>query len=128
MGNFVEFIQKNITLQKLKTGLNMSTKAAANFTRNELAYSLRKGPFQADLLIAGFDESGPGLYYLDYLASMEKVNKAAQGYGAFFTLGLMDRYYKPDLNLQEAKVIINLGDYKCKVVDKDGIREISLAD
>merc|ERR1712217_545074 len=114
---------------------------AANFTRNELAYSLRKGPFQADLPIAGCDESGPGLYYLDYLGRMEKVNKAAQGYGAFFTLGLMDRYYKPDLNLEEAKNIIklcmkemetrfvmNLGNFKCKVVDKDGCREISLAD
>mmetsp|Transcript_2133 Transcript_2133/g.6793 ORF Transcript_2133/g.6793 Transcript_2133/m.6793 type:complete len:194 (-) Transcript_2133:62-643(-) len=137
--NFVEFIQKNITLHTLKTGLQLSTKAAANFTRNELAYSLRKGPYQADLLIAGVDDDGPHLYFMDYLASLERVNKAAQGYGAFFTLGLMDRYYKPDLTLEEAKdvirkcikemetrFVINLGDYKCKVVDANGVREEKL--
>jgi len=137
--NFVEFVEKNIKLHTLRTGLKLSTKAAANFTRNELASSLRKGPYQADLLIAGFDDDGPGLYFLDYLASMEKVNKAAQGYGAFFTLGLMDRYYKPDLTLEEAKdiirkcikemetrFVINLGNYKCKVVDANGVREETL--
>jgi 20S proteasome subunit beta 4 len=137
--NFVEFIEKNIKLHTLKTGLKLSTKAAANFTRNELATSLRKGPFQADLLIAGCDQDGPALYFLDYLASMEKVNKAAHGYGAMFTFGLMDRYYKPDLTLEEAKEIIrmcireleqrfivNLGNYKCKVVTKDGCREEAL--
>eukprot|EP00408_Alexandrium_pacificum_P049537 CAMPEP_0171257130 /NCGR_PEP_ID=MMETSP0790-20130122/53681_1 /TAXON_ID=2925 /ORGANISM="Alexandrium catenella, Strain OF101" /LENGTH=192 /DNA_ID=CAMNT_0011725219 /DNA_START=55 /DNA_END=633 /DNA_ORIENTATION=+ len=137
--NFVEFVEKNIKLHTLRTGLKLSTKAAANFTRNELAYSLRKGPYQADLLIAGIDDDGPALYFLDYLASMEKVNKAAQGYGAFFTLGLMDRYYKPDLTLEEAKevirkcikemetrFVINLGNYKVKVVDKAGVREESL--
>mmetsp|Transcript_285 Transcript_285/g.530 ORF Transcript_285/g.530 Transcript_285/m.530 type:complete len:192 (-) Transcript_285:153-728(-) len=137
--NFLEFVEKNIKLHTLRTGLKLSTKAAANFTRNELAYSLRKGPYQADLLIGGFDDDGPGLYFLDYLASMEKVNKAAQGYGAFFTLGLMDRYYKPDLTLEEAKdiirkcikemetrFVINLGNYKCKVVDKNGVREETL--
>eukprot|EP00419_Tripos_fusus_P085201 CAMPEP_0172862268 /NCGR_PEP_ID=MMETSP1075-20121228/73750_1 /TAXON_ID=2916 /ORGANISM="Ceratium fusus, Strain PA161109" /LENGTH=192 /DNA_ID=CAMNT_0013710551 /DNA_START=47 /DNA_END=625 /DNA_ORIENTATION=+ len=137
--NFVEFIQKNITLHAMRTGLPMSTKAAANFTRNELAAALRKGPYQADLLIAGMDDDGPSLYFMDYLSAMEKVNKAAQGYGAFFTLGLMDRYYKPDLSLEEAKeiirkcikemetrFIINLGNFKCKVVDANGCREEAL--
>lgn len=137
--NFVEFISKNVRLYSLRTGLTLSTKAAANFTRNELAHSLRKGPYQADLLIAGVDEDGPGLYFLDYLASMEKVNKAAHGYGAMFTLGLMDRYWKPNLTLEEAteiirmcikeletRFIVQLGNYKCKVVDKSGVREIQL--
>jgi len=137
--NFVEFIQKNIRLHTLRTGLKMSTKAAANFTRNELAYSLRKGPYQVDLLIAGVDEDGPALYYMDYLASCEKLNKAAQGYGAFFTMGLMDRYYKPDLTVEEAKdiirkcikemetrFVIHLGAFKCKIVDKNGTREETL--
>mmetsp|Transcript_99876 Transcript_99876/g.282876 ORF Transcript_99876/g.282876 Transcript_99876/m.282876 type:complete len:193 (-) Transcript_99876:76-654(-) len=137
--SFLEFVQKNIALHTLRTGLPLSTKAAASFTRNELAYSLRKGPYQADLLIAGVDDDGPSLYFMDYLASMEKVNKAAQGYGAYFTLGLMDRYYKPDLTLEEAKdiirkcikemetrFVINLGSYKCKVVDSTGVREEQL--
>jgi len=133
--NFVEFVEKNIKLHTLRTGLKLSTKATANFTRNELATALRKGPYQVDLIIGGVDEDGPQLYFMDYLASCEKVNKAAQGYGAMFCLGLMDRYYKEDMNLEEAKeiirmcikeletrFIIDLGKYMCKVVDKDGTR------
>eukprot|EP00933_Yihiella_yeosuensis_P076089 TRINITY_DN85702_c0_g1_i1.p1 TRINITY_DN85702_c0_g1~~TRINITY_DN85702_c0_g1_i1.p1 ORF type:complete len:194 (+),score=58.22 TRINITY_DN85702_c0_g1_i1:110-691(+) len=137
--NFVEFIEKNIKLHTLRTGLKLSTKAAANFTRNELAHALRSGPFQTDLLIAGIDADGPGLYFMDYLASMEKVNKAAHGYGAMFTLGLMDRYWKPELTEEEAidiikkciaelqtRFIVDLGNYKCKIVNKNGIRHVDL--
>eukprot|EP00930_Biecheleria_cincta_P069268 TRINITY_DN5701_c3_g1_i1.p1 TRINITY_DN5701_c3_g1~~TRINITY_DN5701_c3_g1_i1.p1 ORF type:complete len:193 (+),score=50.25 TRINITY_DN5701_c3_g1_i1:110-688(+) len=137
--NFMEFIEKNIKLHELRTGLPLSTKAAASFTRNELATALRKGPFQTDLLIAGIDADGPGLYFMDYLASMEKVNKAAHGHGAMFTLGLLDRYWKPDLTEAEGielmrkcikeletRYIVDLGKYKCKIVDKNGPREIVL--
>jgi len=133
--NFVEMIEKNIRLHTLRTGLRLSTKAAANFTRNQLAQALRKGSYQVDLLIAGVDEDGPQLYFMDYLASCEKVNKGAQGYGAMFTFGLMDRYYKEDMNLDEAKdlirmcikeletrFLVDLGTYMCKVVDKNGTR------
>merc|ERR1712039_420346 len=104
-------------------------------TRNELAHALRRGPYQVDMLIAGYDGDGPALYFLDYLASSEKVNKAAHGYGAYFALSIMDRYYKPDLTLDEAKDIIvkcivemqtrflvHMGTFKCKVVTADGIR------
>merc|ERR1711977_218307 len=92
----------------LRTGLKLSTKAAANFTRNELATALRKGPYQADLLVGGVDADGPALYFMDYLASCEKVNKAAHGYGAMFTLGLMDRYWKKDMTEPEAVEVIRM--------------------
>mmetsp|Transcript_56645 Transcript_56645/g.104867 ORF Transcript_56645/g.104867 Transcript_56645/m.104867 type:complete len:192 (+) Transcript_56645:84-659(+) len=137
--NFVEFIDKNIRLNTLRTGYQLTTKAAANFTRNELAHALRSGPYQVDLLIGGIDADGPGLYFMDYLASCEKVNKAAHGYGAYFALSIMDRYYKKDLTLEEAKdiirkcidemqtrFVIHLGKFKCKVVTKDGVQDVDL--
>ncbi|CAE8602036.1 unnamed protein product, partial [Polarella glacialis] len=137
--NFCEYLDKNIKLHTLRTGLSLSTKACANYTRNELAAALRKGPYNVDLLVAGCDANGPALYFLDLYASLEKVNKGAHGYGAMFTLGLMDRYWKPDLTEAEAidiirmcikeletRFIIDLGNYKCKIVDKNGVREIKL--
>ena len=54
---------------------------------NELATALRKGPFQANLLLAGFDaKEGASLYYIDYLGSMQRVETGAHGYGSYFTL------------------------------------------
>jgi hypothetical protein len=39
---FSEYIQKNILLYQYKNGIPLSTSAAANFTRGELATALRK--------------------------------------------------------------------------------------
>ena len=48
-----------------------------------------------NMLIAGHDETdGPALYFMDYLASLQEVPYAAHGYGAYFTLSVLDRYYK----------------------------------
>merc|ERR1719261_317912 len=102
VAQFMEFIEKNIVLYKMRNGIKLGTKAAASFTRNELAHALRRGPYQVDLLIAGYDEDeGPSLYFMDYLSSMQKLNKAAHGYGAYFTLGLMDRHWNPDISEEE---------------------------
>lgn len=47
-----------------------------------------------NLLLAGYDKiEGPELYFMDYLASMNKCPFAAHGYGSFFTLSILDRYY-----------------------------------
>lgn len=49
-----------------------------------------------NLLLAGYDDTdGPGLYYMDYMASLAKAPFAAHGYGAFLTLSILDRHYKP---------------------------------
>eukprot|EP00929_Paragymnodinium_shiwhaense_P094273 TRINITY_DN5473_c0_g1_i1.p1 TRINITY_DN5473_c0_g1~~TRINITY_DN5473_c0_g1_i1.p1 ORF type:complete len:192 (-),score=73.40 TRINITY_DN5473_c0_g1_i1:348-923(-) len=139
VNNFVEYVAKNIRLYQLRNSLDLSVKAAVNFTRNELAGALRSGPFQTDMIIGGVDQDGPSLYFIDYLASAEKVNKAAHGYGAYFALSIMDRYWKKDMTLDEAKDImrkcfqemetrflIHMSAWKLKVCTKDGVQEISL--
>eukprot|EP01116_Phalansterium_solitarium_P024998 TRINITY_DN935_c0_g1_i1.p1 TRINITY_DN935_c0_g1~~TRINITY_DN935_c0_g1_i1.p1 ORF type:complete len:196 (+),score=23.07 TRINITY_DN935_c0_g1_i1:59-589(+) len=82
---FTEYIQKNVALYQLRTGIALSTHAAANFTRRELATALRSNPYSVNLLLAGFDASatdaGNGtasLYFIDYLSSLHKVNFACQ--------------------------------------------------
>nr|KAG5709609.1 hypothetical protein BaRGS_001659 [Batillaria attramentaria] len=93
---FSEYIAKNIQLYKMRNGYELSPHAAANFTRRNMADALRsQRPKFVNLLIAGIDEDGPSLYFLDYLASIIKVPFAIHGYGAMFTLSIMDRYYKP---------------------------------
>lgn len=137
---FCEFVQKNLHLHEMRTGITLNTKAAANWTRNELAFALRRNPFQVNLLVGGYDEGkGPELYFMDYLASMHKMPCAAHGYGASFTLSVMDRYYKEGMNLEEGKdlirkcikelhsrFLINVPNFIIKVADKDGVREIEL--
>lgn len=46
--------------------------------------------------MAGYDkDTGCELHYIDYLATMAKLPFAAHGYGSYFLLSILDRYYRP---------------------------------
>jgi 20S proteasome subunit beta 4 len=92
------------------------------------------------MLIGGWSKvEGPKLYWLDYLGSSASVPFAAHGYGAYYVLSLMDRHYHPELSVEEAKVlmgkclkelqtrfIINLPNFKFKLVDATGTHEVEI--
>ncbi len=138
--NFSEYIAKNLALYELSNdGLKLSPNAQANFCRNELATALRKGPYQVNIMLGGYDtEKGQAsLFWLDYLAALAKVNYGAQGYASNFCLSIMDRDWKEGLTMEEAVAIVE----KCirelqtrfliaqpnfiiKAVDKDGVRTL----
>lgn len=133
---FAEYIAKNIQLYRMRNGYDLSTKAAASFTRRNMADYLRSStPYFVNLLIGGFDKSdGSDLYYMDYLGSLVRVPFAVHGYGSFFSLSVMDRYYRQDMTREQAldllqqcvneintRFIINLASFKVKIVDREGI-------
>lgn len=141
---FMEYIEKNVHLYRLRNGVALSTKAAANYTRNELAAALRKAPYQCDLIIAGYDEQDQdaALYFVDAYSSMAKVNKAAHSYAGNFCHGILDKYWKEGLTEKEGLGVIKkciseiqtrfvlgrLDCFKIKIVDKNGVREIKQSD
>ena len=91
--SFSEYVTKNLTLYHLSNeGSPLSTHSIANFCRGELATALRKGPFQVQTVLGGWDktkskpnqpvveddEGAGSLYFLDYMGSMQKVPYALQ--------------------------------------------------
>jgi len=135
---FTEFVQKNIHLYELKNDIPLTVHAAAAWTRNELAEALRRGPYQVNLLLGGYDEKhGPSLYFMDYLASMQPVPFGVHGYAAYFCLSVFDRYYRKDMNLAEGigllqkcvdelrvRFLLNMPKFNLKIADKDGVRDL----
>merc|ERR1711907_359176 len=133
---FCEFIQRNIHYNNYRTDVPLGTAAVANFTRNNLAKALRSRPYHVNLLLGGYDtDSGPALYYMDYLASMEKMDFAVQGYAGHFLYGLLDKEYRPNLSEEEAvkllkvcfeelkrRFLINSPNFIIKIVDANGVR------
>ncbi|KAF2325226.1 hypothetical protein GH714_025426 [Hevea brasiliensis] len=103
---FTEYIQKNVALYQFRNGIPLTTAAAANFTRGELATALRKGfPGVSDFDLGCFcydKETGPSLYYIDYIATLHKIDKGAFGYGSYFSLSMMDRHYHSGMTVEEA--------------------------
>jgi 20S proteasome subunit beta 4 len=135
---FCSYIEKNINLYTLRTGVPLTTHAAANFTRSELADALRKNPYSVNLLLGGIDADGtPSLYFIDYLASMGKMDYAMAGYAGYFLYSFMDKYYKKGLKLDEGlkllqgaihelntRLVLNSVNFTIKVLDKNGVRII----
>ncbi|KAI3379012.1 hypothetical protein SNEBB_008831 [Seison nebaliae] len=138
---FAEYIAKNIALYRMRTEQELSPSAAANFTRRQIANYLRsRSPYAVNMLIGGINDEGEGeLYFLDYLGSMVKTNFAMHGYGAFFGLSIFDRFYRPDMTIDEAmnllskvicevqkRLIIQLSDFQFSLLSKkDGVVELN---
>ncbi|XP_020579870.1 proteasome subunit beta type-2-A-like [Phalaenopsis equestris] len=134
---FIEYIQKNVHLYQFRNGIPLSTAAAANFTRGELATALRKNPYFVNILLAGYDKDiGPSLYYIDYIATLHKIDKGAFGYGSYFSLAMMDRYFRSGMSLEEAidlvdkciveirsRLVVAPPNFVIKIVDQNGARE-----
>lgn len=90
-----------------------------------------------NILMAGYDnESGASLYYIDYIATLYKVDKGAFGYGSYFSLSTMDRHYRSDMSVEEAielvdkcileirsRLVVAPPNFVIKIVDKDGARD-----
>ena len=134
---FGEYIQKRIALYVVRNGYPLSPHATANFTRNVLADHLRsRSPYAVNLLMAGFDSASKksSLYYMDYLGTLADMPYGAHGYGSYFILGIMDKYYRPDLTVSEAEWLMkkcfmeiqerftmNLPEFSYYVIGKDGL-------
>lgn len=78
--------------------------SAASWTRLQLANSLRsRKPYAVNLLLGGFDPTNakPELYWIDLYGTIGDAPYAAHGYGAYFALSTMDRWHRPDMDLDE---------------------------
>ncbi len=121
-----------------QNGQRLTTEEAAAYIRNQFVEGIRSSPYQCNCLLAGFDEDGPKLYWLDYLGSYAKLLKAAHGYGAYFLYGLMDNFYKKNMSLADGENIIkkcinelktrfsiNMVDFDVFKITKNEIEDIS---
>jgi len=136
ISNFVDFIQKTVQLYTLKTGYSLSTHSVANFLKQELSQSFRKGGLNVNLIIAGYDEQiGISLFYLDYTGNLQRMNYCIQGYASLFISSTIERNFKYHLSIKDAiilimkciqilrkRFIVNHSNFLVKIVDKEGSR------
>ena len=138
---FSEYVERNIKLYSMRTGIQLSPKAVASFTRRELADSLRsRKPYHINVLIAGTQKSGvPEIYWIDYIANMVPLKFAAHGHASYFCMSLLDRYWQPGMDVAQVKQVMrkclaalktryiaNLPTFNINLVTKEGIKEIEL--
>ena len=92
-------------------------------------------PFIADILVGGYDKTGPALYNIDMFGSVEEKTYVTTGSGSPVAYGLLEEEYRDDLSVEDAKVValravkaaitrnIGTGDgINVAIIDKDGFR------
>ncbi|XP_017047337.1 probable proteasome subunit beta type-2 [Drosophila ficusphila] len=136
---FTDYISKNLHLYKITNGYHLSAKAAAHFTRKNLADYLRTNTrYQVAMLVAGFDAAeGPDLHYIDSYGAAQPINHAGHGWGSMFCGSILQRFWHPRLTQPEAyslmgkcvleiqrRLIINQRNFEVYVVDAKGMRKM----
>ena len=132
--NIVDVLRYHANLHRIQKSEPIPISSLARLT--SLMFHQNRGyPFIADILIGGYDLSGPTLFNIDMFGSVEKKNYVTTGSGSPVAYGLLEDEYREDLSLDEAKIValravkaaitrnIGTGDgINIALIDKDGFR------
>lgn len=88
---------------RYEQGRSITTEALSKYVSLVLSYFLRRAPFIVQILIGGYDSTGPKLYYVDLYGSISSEKYMATGSGSPIALGVLEENYRPDLGLEDAK-------------------------
>merc|ERR1719220_553146 len=88
-------------LHELRHKERISVAAASKLLAN-IFYQYRGQGLSCGTMVAGWDKTGPHLYYVDDEGSRYQGNVFSVGSGSTFAYGVLDSGYKFDLSVEEA--------------------------
>ncbi|KAG8500133.1 hypothetical protein CXB51_004394 [Gossypium anomalum] len=88
-------------LHELANKRRISVTGASKLLANIL-YSYRGMGLSVGTMIAGWDETGPGLYYVDNEGGRLKGMRFSVGSGSPYAYGVLDNGYRYDMSVEEA--------------------------
>ncbi|KAK9707546.1 hypothetical protein RND81_07G204200 [Saponaria officinalis] len=91
-------------LHELANKRRISVTGASKLLANIL-YSYRGMGLSVGTMIAGWDETGPGLYYVDSEGGRLKGTRFSVGSGSPYAYGVLDNGYRYDMTVEEAAAL-----------------------
>ncbi|KAJ2779670.1 Proteasome subunit beta type-5 [Coemansia javaensis] len=89
-------------LYELRNRKRISVAAASKILAN-VVYRYKGSGLSMGMMVAGWDERGPGLYYVDSDARRLENDLFSVGSGSTFAYGVLDAHYRYDMSVDEAK-------------------------
>lgn len=130
--NITDSLKYHANLYRLQKGAPIPIKSLARLT-SWMFHSNRGYPFIADILVGGYDTSGPALFNIDMLGSVEPKQFVTTGSGSPVAYGVLEEGYRTDMTLDDAKklamvavkaaIVRNIGTgdgINLAIIDKDG--------
>eukprot|EP01001_Neometanema_parovale_P005842 NODE_2243_length_1468_cov_51.409665_g2131_i0.p1 GENE.NODE_2243_length_1468_cov_51.409665_g2131_i0~~NODE_2243_length_1468_cov_51.409665_g2131_i0.p1 ORF type:complete len:278 (-),score=32.85 NODE_2243_length_1468_cov_51.409665_g2131_i0:435-1268(-) len=100
-----QFWQRNLgrqcRLYELNNGKRISVRAASKLLANVM-FSYKGYGLSMGTMVAGYDPSGPGLYYVDSDGQRTRGQIFSVGSGSLYAYGVLDNGYKWDLEAEDA--------------------------
>ncbi|HET6517149.1 MAG TPA: archaeal proteasome endopeptidase complex subunit beta [Nitrosopumilaceae archaeon] len=132
--NITDILRYHANIHRIQKQEPIPIKSLTRLT--SLIFHQNRGyPFIADILVGGYDNTGPALFNIDMFGSVEEKIYVTTGSGSPVAYGLLEEEYHDDLTVEEAKVIalravkaaitrnIGTGDgINVSIIDKNGFR------
>lgn len=132
--NITDILRYHANLHRLQKSTPIPIQSLARLT-SLLFHQNRGYPFIADILVGGYDGSGPALFNIDMFGSVEAKPFVTTGSGSPVAYGVLEDEYRQDLSMEDAKrvalvavkaaIVRNSGTgdgINIAVIDKDGFR------
>jgi proteasome beta subunit len=132
--NITDILRYHANLHRIQKNESIPIKSLTRLA--SLIFHQNRGyPFMADILVGGYDKTGPALFNIDMFGSVEEKIYVTTGSGSPVAYGLLEEEYRDNLSVEEAKVIalravkaaitrnIGTGDgINVSIIDKNGFR------
>jgi proteasome beta subunit len=100
------YIQAELKLYQFNEGRRIPVSAAAHLVSNIL-YSRRFYPYMVQLIVGGYDETGPHVFSFDPTGSIQEESEYfSTGSGSVMALGVLEDKYQKDMPAEEAKKLV----------------------
>lgn len=138
--NVVDIAKYYAAMYRMDHERRMPVSAASRLIAN-IFFNQRYYPLIAQIILAGFDDTGPALYNVDYFGSLTSEKYTSTGSGSPIVLGILEAEYKEGMTVSDTvrlavKSVTSAmkrdtysGDsFDVAVIDKDGFRELTTAE
>lgn len=132
--NIVDVLRYHANMHRLQKSTPIPIKSLARLT-SLLFHQNRGYPFIADILVGGYDASGPALFNIDMFGSVEAKPFVTTGSGSPVAYGVLEDEYRQDMSMGDAKrvaltavkaaIVRNIGTgdgINVAVIDEEGFR------
>jgi proteasome beta subunit len=99
--SLIGLLRAEANLYRLQNGRPISTKSIAKIAAN-LLHEYRIFPYVVDGIIAGMDDDGPALYFIDPVGGkLEEEKFASAGSGSTVAYGVLEQQYRDGISVEE---------------------------
>ncbi len=138
--NVIDIAKYYAALYRMDHEKRIPVSSASRLLAN-IFFNQRYYPLIAQIILAGYDDSGPSLYNIDFFGSLTSEKFTSTGSGSPIVLGILEAEFKEGMTVDDTVRLAVKGvtssmkrdtysgdSFDVAVINKDGFRELTAAE